>query len=340
MKRNSHVIKALLFSSALVTAQSVAAQDAPVQPAPDQETAAETAGEGDAKAAGEPAVPTSEGVVSNDDRTLEEIVVTGRIGYRNRTETVAPELTYGQEFFQKFEPTSVGDSLKRVPGVSFGSDIGEYDAPALARPGRRIHPGPGERAADPRRRQRPQRARRPDSGRNYRPDRNHPLADRRPRQPGHWRIDQYHPEGRRQPPARHHHARRGPLLSGRQYVQRRRRFLAVGPQPGRDCRLLAHRRRPATVQSEAHARGGLQRRRRRLRRQLDREGPVQAIRPRGIDRRRADRRARYPPELRPVVQRRPDIRARRAEQGALRWVPDPHPPNRHRANHRPRTAGG
>ena len=51
--------------------------------------------------------------------------------YRNRTDTVAPELTYGQEFFQKFEPTSVGDPLKRVPGVSFGSDIGEYDAPAL-----------------------------------------------------------------------------------------------------------------------------------------------------------------------------------------------------------------
>ena len=131
MKRNSHVIKALLLSSALVTAQSVAAQDAPVQPAPDQETAAETAGEGDAKAAGEPAVPTSEGVVSNDDRTLEDIVITGQMRYRNRTETVAPELTYGQEFFQKFEPTSVGDSLKRVPGVSFGSDIGEYDAPAL-----------------------------------------------------------------------------------------------------------------------------------------------------------------------------------------------------------------
>lgn len=64
-------------------------------------------------------------------RTLEEIVVTGEITYRNRTETVAPELTYDQEFFQKFEPTSVGDSLKRVPGVSFGSDIGEYDAPAL-----------------------------------------------------------------------------------------------------------------------------------------------------------------------------------------------------------------
>jgi hypothetical protein len=35
--------------------------------------------EGDAKAAGEPAVPTSEGVVSNDDRTLEDIVITGQM---------------------------------------------------------------------------------------------------------------------------------------------------------------------------------------------------------------------------------------------------------------------
>lgn len=66
-----------------------------------------------------------------DPRDLQEIIVTGQIGLRNRTETVAPELTYGQEFFQDFEPTSVGDSLKRVPGVSFGSDIGEYDSPAL-----------------------------------------------------------------------------------------------------------------------------------------------------------------------------------------------------------------
>ena len=131
MKRNTHFIRALLVSSALVAAQSASAQDVPAEPPADQETAAETAAEGDAKAAGEDAVPTSEDMIGDDGRTLEEIVITGRIGYRNRTETVAPELTYGQEFFQKFEPTSVGDSLKRVPGVSFGSDIGEYDAPAL-----------------------------------------------------------------------------------------------------------------------------------------------------------------------------------------------------------------
>lgn len=118
----------LLLSSCLCAPVGATAQDA-VQP--DQEQASETAAEGDAKAQGEPAVPSSVALSPDDPQTLEDIVVTGRITYRNRTETIAPELTYDQEFFQKFEPTSVGDSLKRVPGVAFGSDIGEYDSPAL-----------------------------------------------------------------------------------------------------------------------------------------------------------------------------------------------------------------
>ncbi|MFC3051936.1 TonB-dependent receptor plug domain-containing protein [Kordiimonas pumila] len=62
---------------------------------------------------------------------LEEIVVTGQIVTRNRTASVSPELTYDTEFFQKFEPVSAGDMLKRVPGVAFTSDIGEYDAPQM-----------------------------------------------------------------------------------------------------------------------------------------------------------------------------------------------------------------
>ena len=132
MMRKLHTLQVLLFSSALFAAQAAMAQQPPEQPAaPDQEPAAETAAEGDAKAAGEPAVPTNVGLEPTDDRTLGEIVVTGSRIYRNRTDTIAPELTFGQEFFQKFEPTSVGDSLKRVPGVAFTSDIGEYDAPAL-----------------------------------------------------------------------------------------------------------------------------------------------------------------------------------------------------------------
>ena len=130
MTRKLHVLQGLLFTSALFAAQSAVAQVANQPTAPDQEPAAETAAEGDAKAAGQPAVPTNEGL-ETDDRSLEEIIVQGTRIYRNRTDTVAPELSFGQEFFQKFEPTSVGDSLKRVPGVAFGSDIGEYDAPAL-----------------------------------------------------------------------------------------------------------------------------------------------------------------------------------------------------------------
>ena len=130
--RKLHILQGLLFSSALCAAQAAMAQQQPEQPTPpDQETAAETAAEGDAKAEGQPAVPTSQGLEPADDRSLSDIVVVGSRIFRNRTDTIAPELTYGQEFFQKFEPTSVGDSLKRVPGVAFGSDIGEYDAPAL-----------------------------------------------------------------------------------------------------------------------------------------------------------------------------------------------------------------
>jgi outer membrane receptor protein involved in Fe transport len=133
MVGRKHVLRVLLFTSAAALLPGMAGAQAADQPAqtPDQEPAAETAAEGDAKAAGEDAVPTSEELSPEDPRTLQEIIVTGRLVFRNRTDTVAPELTYDQEFFQKFEPTSVGDSLKRVPGVAFGSDIGEYDAPAL-----------------------------------------------------------------------------------------------------------------------------------------------------------------------------------------------------------------
>jgi outer membrane receptor protein involved in Fe transport len=77
---------------------------------------------------GEPA-----GNTTNEEQfdELHEVIVTGRIFYRNRTETVAPELSYDQQFFSQFEPVSVGDQLKRVPGVAFTSDIGEYDSPQL-----------------------------------------------------------------------------------------------------------------------------------------------------------------------------------------------------------------
>lgn len=68
---------------------------------------------------------------AQEEETLEDIVITGEIQYRNRTDTVAPELVYDQQFFEQFEPLSVGDQLSRVPGVAFTSDIGERDAPQM-----------------------------------------------------------------------------------------------------------------------------------------------------------------------------------------------------------------
>lgn len=68
---------------------------------------------------------------AEDEPSLEEVVITGEIQYRNRTDTVAPELVYDQQFFEQFEPLSVGDQLSRVPGVAFTSDIGERDAPQM-----------------------------------------------------------------------------------------------------------------------------------------------------------------------------------------------------------------
>ena len=63
---------------------------------------------------------------------LEEIeVLAKRVNVRNRVDTAAPTLSYDEEYFQRFEPPSVGDMLKRVPGVVFASDIGEYAAPSL-----------------------------------------------------------------------------------------------------------------------------------------------------------------------------------------------------------------
>jgi outer membrane receptor protein involved in Fe transport len=57
----------------------------------------------------------------------EDIIVTGELVFRNRTRDVNPVLAYDLEYFQRFEPVSVGEMLKRVPGVTFTSDVLEYD---------------------------------------------------------------------------------------------------------------------------------------------------------------------------------------------------------------------
>lgn len=68
---------------------------------------------------------------ANEEEDIEEIVVHGAPVYRDRALSVSPKLEYDTDFFQQFEPTSVGDMLKRTPGVAFSSDVGEYDSPQL-----------------------------------------------------------------------------------------------------------------------------------------------------------------------------------------------------------------
>ncbi len=61
----------------------------------------------------------------------DEIVVLGNITYRNRTDEIAPVLEYGSDYFQRFEPLTAGDALKRVPSVAFLSDVLESDGVRL-----------------------------------------------------------------------------------------------------------------------------------------------------------------------------------------------------------------
>ncbi|MBW8366438.1 MAG: TonB-dependent receptor, partial [Arenimonas sp.] len=61
---------------------------------------------------------------------LDALEVRGEIIYRDRTEDPAT-LVYDLEFFQAFEPVTVGDMLKRVPSVAFLSDVLEYDGVRL-----------------------------------------------------------------------------------------------------------------------------------------------------------------------------------------------------------------
>jgi outer membrane receptor protein involved in Fe transport len=58
------------------------------------------------------------------------VVITG-IGYRDRTDETAPVLVYGADYIQPFEPLTVGDALKRVPSVTFLSDVLESDGVRL-----------------------------------------------------------------------------------------------------------------------------------------------------------------------------------------------------------------
>lgn len=58
-------------------------------------------------------------------------VIAERVVVRNHVDETSPKLIYDAAYFQRFEPISVGDALKRVPGITFNSDVGEYDLPRL-----------------------------------------------------------------------------------------------------------------------------------------------------------------------------------------------------------------
>lgn len=66
-----------------------------------------------------------------DATDIDRIVVTGEIQYRDRSDATAPVLSYDLDYFQRFEPRTVGDMLKRVPSVAFLSDVLEYDGARL-----------------------------------------------------------------------------------------------------------------------------------------------------------------------------------------------------------------
>lgn len=64
-------------------------------------------------------------------RTVEELIVTGEIAFRNRVEGPKAVLSYDLDYFQRFEPLTAGDALKRVPSVAFLSDVLEADGARL-----------------------------------------------------------------------------------------------------------------------------------------------------------------------------------------------------------------
>ncbi|MBT8147101.1 MAG: TonB-dependent receptor plug domain-containing protein, partial [Gammaproteobacteria bacterium] len=71
------------------------------------------------------------GFSQQDVVALEEIQVLGdRLDY-SLANSPSPRLIYGKDHFQSFEPQAVGDMLKRVSGIAFSGDIGEFDAPQL-----------------------------------------------------------------------------------------------------------------------------------------------------------------------------------------------------------------
>lgn len=86
-----------------------------------------------AQVAEEAPPPSETSTAEEEDAPLraEEVVVIGRNIFRNRSGETEPILEYDAEYFQRFEPLTAGDALRRVPSVTFLSDVIESDAPRL-----------------------------------------------------------------------------------------------------------------------------------------------------------------------------------------------------------------
>lgn len=87
---------------------------------------------GMAMAADEPsAAASADPAGENATVTAREIVVQSGIAFRNRSEAAEPVLVYDEDYFRRFEPLTAGDALKRVPSVTFLSDVLESDGARL-----------------------------------------------------------------------------------------------------------------------------------------------------------------------------------------------------------------
>lgn len=78
----------------------------------------------------EPA-PAADERPENEATSAQDIVVQAEIGYRNRDESAEPVLVYDTDYFQRFEPLTAGDALRRVPSVTFLADVIESDGARL-----------------------------------------------------------------------------------------------------------------------------------------------------------------------------------------------------------------
>lgn len=118
LKTNSHGLrlsrKAIMLAAAAAIPQAALAEDLAA-----------------AQGAGESAAVADEQPSEEDIQSAKEIVVQGSIGFRNRSDSAEPILIYDEEYFQRFEPLTAGDALKRVPGVTFLSDVIESDGARL-----------------------------------------------------------------------------------------------------------------------------------------------------------------------------------------------------------------